>query len=997
MSRLFLRDTVCTGALLLVFLTLAAWLAAPLQLPAAAVAMNSEAWRQAMQLRLSHPHLQRYVLLPLTSAQEQPLNFGSDGKRVQAPMTVGSTCRSHQQGLAAYRLDRQPVESAVFDITGDFTVEGWFRWHGPGQIVGANNGGAGTVLALGDGVHDGFGLSLRFHDGSLQLGLGRPAPKTSFVTAGTTRLPPGLWAHLAVVRQSRQVRLYLNGLLTGCGESDVPTTQPPAWRKFRIGYVGNGDSSIRLDVGEWAVFSAALQDQELARLAELPDDQATHRLQAARTAFCLDDSRRCQELLAQIPPQHELAAAVRFTAAEILRRQQQPDAALLAFKDVAGAGNGYWQRSAALEATALQLGGDHNFAAALAQWADRNAAAEQQTLAAQFNAAALPVLQQHCSECHGGAVWCSAPAERTVEQLLSAKLWSGVQSRLADHSMPPPGCPPLPITLRRQVLYWIQELPPPNPCEQQLTEERRRRLSPLAAVGRRLTRTEFAVALQQLLGVSPGADLLPPPEGAGGEGFDTAAGTLVMSSSTAELFFSSVSDAVSRALDGADVASEPSVANAEIPIVSVLQALSGSQEDLEPALRRFVRLAWRGAVSDADWLRLQALQKQLLEDGLTPQQTVAELLQAVLLSPAFLYVLETPPQPAADFRISPHEFATRMALFLWSGIPDESLLQAADQNLLQTEQQILSQVRRMLQQPLADNLGRSFGLQWLGIQQLTTQQKDRQLFPEYSPEIARLMQEEAWRLVAAVFREDRPLEELLTADYVWVNSQLAQYYGLPFPENAVGWQRVDARQSGRGGLLTLGGVMVAGSYPTRTSPVLRGRWILDRILGQQVLPAPADVPALEQTVGSHPELTLRQQMELHREKPTCRVCHEAMDPLGFALEEFDAVGQLRASQNGHPVDAAAVLPDGTAVQGVAGLRQEILRRRSQWLPHLVRRLTGYAAGRELFESERCLLEEITSRTVSSGGTGTSLICSILQSDVFRLRRITAESGKVQSE
>jgi len=989
-----------SGGLLLIFVAVAAWLAAPLQLPAAAVAMNSAAWRHALQLRLAHRHLQRYVLLPLTSAQEQPLNFGGDGTRVQTAMAAGSTGRSHQPGLAAYRLDRQPVESAVFDITGDFTVEGWFRWHGRGQIVGANNGEAGTVLALGDGVHDGFSLSLLFHDGSLQLGLGRPAPKTSFVTAGTTRLPPGLWAHIAVVRQSRQVRLYLNGLLTGLGESDVQTTQPPAWRKFRIGYVGNGDSSIRMDVGEWAVFSAALQDRELARLAELPDDQATHRLQAARAAFCLDDSRRSQDLLAQIPSQHELAAAARFTAAEILRKQQQPDAALQVFADVARAGTGYWQQSAALEATVLQLGGDQNFAAALAQWADRNAAAAQQQLLTRFDAAALPVLNRHCSQCHGGETWCNPAIDRTADQLLSTKLWSGVQTRLADYSMPPQGCPPLPIELRRQVMYWIQELPPPDPCEQQLTEERRRRLSPLAAVGRRLTRTEFSVSLRQLLGVVPRADLLPPPEGAGGEGFDTAAGTLVMSSSTAELFFSAVSDAVARALEETAAASaEPSADAATVPVVSVLQALSGPESELEPALLRFARRAWRGTLNAADWQRLQALHRQLPEDGLSPQQALAETLQAVLLSPKFLYVMETPPIPASDFRISPHEFAARMALFLWSGIPDEPLLQAADQNLLQTEQQILSQVQRMLQDPLADNLGRSFGLQWLGVEQLQTVPKDRQLYPDYSPELARLMQEEAWRLVAAVFREDRPLEELLEADYVWVNSQLAQYYGLPFPANQLGWQRVPAGQSARGGVLTLGAVMVAGAYPARTSPVLRGRWILDRLLGQKILPAPANVPALEKTVSSHPALTLRQQMELHRASPTCRVCHETMDPLGFALEEFDAVGRFRALQNGQPVDAAATLPDGTAVQGVAGLRQEVLSRRSQWLPHLARKLTGYAAGRELFESEQCLLQiqTIRDRTVRSGSSGSSLICSILVSDVFRLRRITAESGKVQPE
>lgn len=998
MKSLFLRDNFCTVVLLVAFLAISARLKVPDGLPVAAVVLNSDAWQQAMEMRLSHPRLQRYVLLPMMTDSDRPLNLGIDNARITVSGMLASTCRAHEPGLAAVCLDDQPIESSVFDITGDFTVEGWFRWHGRGRIIGANNAAVGTLVALGDGVHDGFSLSLAFHDGGLQLGFGQPAPKAAVQTMAATRLPPGLWSHLAVVRQSRQVKLYINGLMVGISESDVAPVQPPGYRRFRIGYVGNGDSSVRMDVGEWAVFSVALPERQLAQLAQLPDGPAVVRLQAARAAFCQNNTLECQQLLSEMSDVGQLAAAVGFTAAEVLRKLQQPDAALQVFDGVAKSGAGFWRQSATLEAMVLQAGGDRNRAAAMEQWVRWRTAGERESLRPRFEREILPVLKMHCSECHGAEVWCSAPAEHTVEQLLSAKLWSGVQSRLTDRTMPPRGCPPLPIEQWRGVLHWIQELPPPDPCEQQLTEARRSWLSPLAAVGRRLTRTEFSVALQQLLGVSPRADLLPPPEGSGGEGFDTAAGTLVMSSSTAEMFFASVSDAVDRTMDVADAASvEPLATVAETPILSVLRALSGSEADLEHALSRFVRLAWRGAVSDADWQRLLLLRQQLLDDGLTPRQCVAELLQAVLLSPAFLYVLEASPQQDSDFRLSPHQFATRMALFLWSGIPDESLLQAADQDLLRTEQQILVQVRRMLQQPLAENLGRSFGLQWLGLEQLQTFQKDHLKYPRYSQEIARLMQEEAWRLVAGVFREDRPLDELLAADYVWVNSQLAQYYGLPFPENAAGWQRVSAGKSARGGLLTLGGVMVAGAYPTRTSPVLRGRWILDRVLGQQVLPAPSNVPALEQTVSKHQKLSLRQQMELHREKPTCRVCHEAMDPLGFALEEFDAVGLFRATQNGQPVDSAARLPDGTALKGAAGLRQEILRRRSEWLPHLARKLTGYAAGRELFESEQCLLEEIVNRTVSSGATGHSLVCSILLSDVFRLRRIKAGSEKVHPE
>ena len=995
MKSLILRDTLSAGGLLLVFLAAAVWFGQPLRPPASILALNSDAWCQAMELRLTHGDLQRYVLLPVTAETDQPLNFGRDRANVRSAAGFPTTCQSHQPGLVAFRLDDQPLESSVFDITADFTIEGWFRWHGRGRIVGANNSEAGTLLSMGDGVHDGFSLSLLFYDGSLQFGLGRPAPNASIVTNGTVRIPPDLWAHLAVVRHARHVKLFVNGLLVGLTESDVSATQPPAWRKFRIGYVGNGDSSVQMDVGEWAVFSTALQDAQLAQLAHLPDTPAMRQLQAAREALCRDDILKCQLLLSDISASVEVATAAKFTAAEILRRQQQSDAAMVAFEDVVKSGGGYWQHSAMLESLVLQSGGDRNFTAAREKWTGWRAESEQDVLSSGFAGEILPVLSTHCAECHGGEIWCQAVTENVADQIRSAKVWSDVQARLTDRSMPPPDCPPLPIEQRRRVLYWIQQLPPPDPCEQQLTEERRLRLSPLAAVGRRLTRTEFSVALQQLLGVQPQLDLLPPPEGAGGEGFDTAAGTLIMSSSTAELFFSCVSEAVNRAFHEQVAATTD--APDQVPIRHVLRALSASGSDLDAALRGFVRMAWRQNPAAADWQQLLSLRQQLLADGLTDRQAVTLVLQAALLSPSFLYVLETPPQPPADFRISPHEFAARMALFLWSGIPDESLLQADDEKRLQSEEQIQLQVRRMLLHPLAENLGRSFGLQWLGVEQLQAVRKDELRYPEYTTEIAGFMQEEASRMVAAVFREDRPLQELLSADYVWVNSQLARYDGLQFPDGAADWQRIPAGGASRGGVMTLGAVMVASSYPTRTSPVLRGRWVLDRILGQRVLPAPADVPALEKTVSAHPGMTLREQMELHRSSPTCRGCHQAMDPLGFALEEFDTVGRWSTIRDGLAVDSAATLPDGTALQGSSGLRQEILRRQSQWLPHLVRKLTGYAAGRELFDSELCLLQEIEARTLAAGGTGSALIRAILLSDIFQLRRVAAESGKAESK
>jgi hypothetical protein len=413
-----------------------------------------------------------------------------------------------------------------------------------------------------------------------------------------------------------------------------------------------------------------------------------------------------------------------------------------------------------------------------------------------------------------------------------------------------------------------------------------------------------------------------------------------------------------------------------------------------PALQKWIRLAWRRTPTAAELQRLETLLQDALNDGVSPAEMLTEVLTAVLLSPSFLYVLEIPPHSQTGFRISQHELATRLALFLWSALPDQQLLDAADQGGLLNDRQLTLQIRRMLQHPRASSLGTSFGLQWLGLDQLPRAQKDPTVYPGYSPQIASLMQHEAALLVSSVLRNDRPLEELIAADYVWVNQQLADYYGLNPVEPLTDWQRLTVPDGARGGLLALGGVMVATSTPTRTSPVLRGRWVLDRILGQRVLPAPADVPAFEQTARSHPQLTLRQQLEQHRSSPSCRACHEMMDSLGFALEELDPVGRRRDNIAGQPIDAAAVLPDGTQIVGLAGLRQAVLQRRNQWLPHLVRKMTGYAAGRELFNSEECLLEEIVQQTEKDGATGVALVTSIVSSSIFQWRRLSSAAETV---
>lgn len=1004
--------------ILLPLLFMAVWIGSRVsRLPPGLLERNSAQWQQAARFRHTHPDLQRWSLLTLEMDQNRPLNVADTPATVQwhSPATALQTVTAHEPALAAVPVDQQPIESSPFNATQGFTFELWFRWHDRGSVIGANNSGAGTLVAMGDGVHDGFALSIAFPAGVVSYSLGRPATKGGITIASITRTPPVVWTHVAVVQRLDRMQLYVNGLLAASANSSVTVTQPASFRRLRIGYAGNGDSSVRMDVAEWAAYAQPLSGSQISLLAHAPVHSSSDVLEKARTALCAGDATQCLTLLQQIPADSSLSAAARFTAAECFREQQQWDDALQIFQQVQqmpSSTSQPWPRLAQLEALALQAGerrsssliarraqtvnvvdvaagagGNPGFTAALQGWLQAATIQQEQPLLTQYTQSVAPVLQTHCGDCHEQSLWLNPAIYTQPQQLLAQKLWLPVRSQLQSRRMPPSGCPELKIATRRQILHWIGDLPAPNPCDQQLTDARRHTLSPIAAVGRRLTRTEFCNAIEQLLSVTPRSDLLPPPEAAGGEGFDTAAGTLIMSSSTAEVFQACIEDSVQRCLQSrTDTAG--SAENSTGQFASLIPRLQQSPLSAHPAIRQWIRHAWRRDPTAAELQRLEKLQQDALNDGVSSAEMLTEVLTAVLLSPSFLYVLEIPPHTGNDFRISQHELATRLALFLWSALPDEPLLTAADQGHLTTDEQLTLQIRRMLQDPRAASLGTSFGLQWLGLDQLPRAQKDLTVYPAFSPQIAALLQQEAALLVSTVLRNDRPLEELLSADYVWVNQQLADYYELATDSLLTDWQQLQISDGSRGGLLALGAVMVATSTPTRTSPVLRGRWVLDRILGHRVLPAPADVPAFEQTAKSHPQLTLRQQMEQHRASPTCRACHELMDPLGFALEEMDPVGRRRAGIAGQPIDAVATLPDGTQIAGLDGLRRAVLQRRSQWLPHLVRKLTGYAAGRELFDTEECLLEEIVQQTEARGATGVALIRSIVSSEIFQWRRLS---------
>ena len=970
---------------------------------------NGTAWAAASAVRFGDSSLIRYGLLPIDSEDQCFVNLASGFSKFQfsdALTETPNTCAAHVSGLAALQLDQHPMETAVFDAGDGFTAEAWIRWHSAGSIVGANDANASTLMALGSGVHEGFAVMLQQPAGVLSVQFGQQQLFGAVFAVSLTRVTPEVWTHVATTWDGNQVRLYVNGLLSSVAVWDRQFSEARNHSRFRIGYTGNGAGALRFDLGEAAVFTRALPAADVWKLAMRPVAEQQHAVIAAREALAKGDPRQTLELLEQLSDDGPLAQEKLFTMGEAYRELQSWDQSLLFFQQLTADSHESPLRDAAAYEEAALLAGDRrpavfqkrsllsmdavsvaevNASPESVTWVrqhlrERQLSAQDNFLKTEFTHAVEPLLSQYCYGCHSSSSWQSPSKE---DLLKVASLWKPVEAALQSGTMPPPDAEALDVKNRRAILHWIRELPDKQDCSKQLNGDGRRQLLSYIPVGRRLNRGEFVYCINDLLGVEPRVDLLPPSEGAGGEGFDTAAGTLIMSSSTAESFFATVDDAVTQWKLKRQQMIRPDD-ELQFPADALYRASLSDTGTLPVELKRFLRRAWRKTPSDEDLGRLVDMFNAVIAEGLSPADAIAEVLAAVLLSPQFLYLLEEVPEQPAPTRISQSELAARMAFFLWSSVPDDDLMNLVESGGLK-DYEIMSQADRMLADERANRLGTRFGLQWLGIDQVERIIRDANQYPGFSLQTADLMKQEAARFISAIFCEDRPLEELFTSDYVWSNKELASFHGIEW-KGGDEWAQLTTSEKPVAGILTLTAVLATNSYPSRTSPVLRGRWILDRILGQSVLPAPADVPAFEQTEAGHPDLTLRQQLEQHRSNPNCRACHQLMDPLGFSLEEFDSVGRFRRMEKGQTIDVAAVLPDGTKIDGVAGLRQAVLARRRQWLLHLGRKLTGFAIGRELSAGEHCLLEEIVNRTEASGGTSRALIHSILLSDLFQQRR-----------
>jgi hypothetical protein len=409
------------------------------------------------------------------------------------------------------------------------------------------------------------------------------------------------------------------------------------------------------------------------------------------------------------------------------------------------------------------------------------------------------------------------------------------------------------------------------------------------------------------------------------------------------------------------------------------------------------RRLYRRPAADVEMTRLL----QFYETGRAKgsfESGIQMALRRILASPAFVFRAEPNPSnvPAgASYRLSDLEIATRLSFFLWSSIPDDELLDVASRQRLSTPAEYSRQVRRMLADPRASRLVENFAGQWLQLRNLITIAPNSDDFPDFDDNLRDAFRRETELLVESVMREDRSILDLLTADYTFVNERLARHYGFP---NVYGSQfrRVPVADEARRGLLGQGSILAVTSYATRTSPVLRGKWILDNLLGMPPPPPLPNVPPLEDSAGNTPR-TVRQQMEAHRANAVCASCHKLMDPLGLALENFDAVGAWRTRDAGGPIDATTQLFDGTQVDGVATLRRALLQRPDVFATTVTEKLMIYALGRGLQPSDMPVVRGIVAEAARRNYRLSAIIEGIAGSVPFRMRlKPAAAQGTVAS-
>ena len=587
-------------------------------------------------------------------------------------------------------------------------------------------------------------------------------------------------------------------------------------------------------------------------------------------------------------------------------------------------------------------------------------------------------IDQYCVDCH------QPPKPKgkldltlytTVDQIVEDALdWDSHLNRVRDEDMPPDDDDVTQPTMKERMAFvdWMQQTLSNAACSDGI--------QPGPPMVRRLNQGEYSASVRALLDIHFDAGEALPNEGAGGEGFDNAAETLFISPIHAEKYLDAARSAVKYAF--ADTRSSQRF------LIAIPDENTTPPEAARKILEEFLPRAFRRQASPDEISEYLDLFEQAYAEEKAFGPAMQVTLSAVLISPKFLFIIESPTGSAEPIPLDDFELATRLSYFLWGAPPDDTLMQVAAEGTLQEPETLKSQVMRMLKDPHARkvrNFAQTFVEQWLGTRALGREFKPDKSIQGYDSELEGGMKYEPVFFFHEILTENRPLLDLIDADYTYINRRLSRHYKVKgeFREQP---KRVDIENDPhRGGLLSMAAILAVSSHPHRTSPVLRGKWILETLLGDTPPPPPPGTPLLDEDSHEEEAQSLRQRLEQHRADPTCATCHDKMDPLGFSLENYDVLGRWRTEEGGQPVDAKATMPDGTEFEGPAQLKQILMDRKDQIVRHLTRKMLGYALSRGLTFEDFCTIDAIVEDLKANEYASHRLLMGIVESIPFRYK------------
>ena len=590
-----------------------------------------------------------------------------------------------------------------------------------------------------------------------------------------------------------------------------------------------------------------------------------------------------------------------------------------------------------------------------------------------------PVLGKYCVNCHGGAkprggfrleFQDEGEVLRSVAE--DREFWGRLAENVRSGEMPPAKHPRPTHGEAARLLDWVDRdllgldcSGPPDPGR---------------ATIRRLNRAEYANTVRDLLFIDgfKAADDFPVDDA--GYGFDNIGDVLTLSPALLERYLAAAEQAVALAFKDRE-------ARLKLlePARPIKETFYNKQVRARAVIEGFLPRAYRRPTSEAEVERLMRfVRMSLAQDGESGDRAAFLAMRAALVSPQFLFHVELdrePARPGEAMPVNEFELAGRLSYFLWSSMPDDELTRLAREKTLRDS--LEGQVRRMLKDPKAVALTENFAGQWLEVRGLKDVSPDPARYPAFDDRLRRAMAGETAHFFEAVVREDRGIIDFIDADYTYLNETLARHYGIPGVSGDE-FRRVTLDPERRGGLLTHASILTLTSTPTRTSPVKRGVWILENFLNAPPAPPPADVPPLEAD-GKPLTGSLRRVMEQHRADASCAVCHDRIDPLGLALENYDAVGAWRDRDNGHEIDPSGSLPDGRSFRGPGGLRAVLKAGAGDFRRCLAEKLLTYALGRGLDYRDRCVLDEICAATALDDDRFSGLVLAVVRSVPFQYR------------